>query len=410
MTHASVFSGIGGPEVAAAMLGWENLFHCEINPFGRAVLQYWFPKSKSYEDITTTDFSEWGARSTSSREDSLASHSVMPGSDEARMMTATSGRLCTDVLTKSDPIGSFVRTLLESSRWSSKATLLKWRLKKVYSMRLTHFTDTDSTRPLPLNASATTLKVTDIPSKRLLFQLAPLTRRTDETECSSSEVEFIPTFNGDQYEEAVRATQNMIAGGLLNAPVADGMKVRTTHHGQRRMNGAALETLANLLPTPVTQDFKKRGPNSNQQGIGDLVYGMEVLLPTPTAIEGVKWTNTYNPDSQMGQSLSAMAGSGLLPTPLTGEYRDAAITENNAMKGLQDNLSRVVSRIALGINKDGTPMDCVEPIIKLEKDGQNSRLSPLFTEEMMGFPFLWTTLPFLRQSGEPNRSKPTATQ
>ena len=62
ITHASVFSGIGGPEVAAVMLGWENLFHCEINPFGRAVLDYWFPNSKSYEDITTTDFSEWRGR------------------------------------------------------------------------------------------------------------------------------------------------------------------------------------------------------------------------------------------------------------------------------------------------------------------------------------------------------------
>ena len=62
ITHASVFSGIGGPEVAAVMLGWENLFHCEINPFGKAVLDYWFPNSKSYEDITTTDFSEWRGR------------------------------------------------------------------------------------------------------------------------------------------------------------------------------------------------------------------------------------------------------------------------------------------------------------------------------------------------------------
>ena len=62
ITHASVFSGIGGPEVAAVMLGWENLFHCEINPFGRTVLDYWFPNSKSYEDITTTDFSEWRGR------------------------------------------------------------------------------------------------------------------------------------------------------------------------------------------------------------------------------------------------------------------------------------------------------------------------------------------------------------
>ena len=62
MTHASVFSGIGGPEVAAAMLGWKNLFHCEINPFGKAVLDYWFPESKSYEDITKTDFTPWRGR------------------------------------------------------------------------------------------------------------------------------------------------------------------------------------------------------------------------------------------------------------------------------------------------------------------------------------------------------------
>ena len=59
MRHASLFSGIGGPEVAAAMLGWENVFHCEINEFGRKVLDYWFPESDSYEDITKTDFRKY---------------------------------------------------------------------------------------------------------------------------------------------------------------------------------------------------------------------------------------------------------------------------------------------------------------------------------------------------------------
>ena len=44
------------------MLGWENLFHCEINPFGRKVLDYWYPNAKSYEDITKTDFREWRGR------------------------------------------------------------------------------------------------------------------------------------------------------------------------------------------------------------------------------------------------------------------------------------------------------------------------------------------------------------
>lgn len=62
MTHASLFSGIGGAEIAASWMGWQNLFHCEINPFGRRVLEYWYPNSVSYEDITKTDFSEWRGR------------------------------------------------------------------------------------------------------------------------------------------------------------------------------------------------------------------------------------------------------------------------------------------------------------------------------------------------------------
>ena len=62
MTHASLFSGIGGAEIAATWMGWTNLFHCEINPFGRKVLEYWYPNSESYEDITKTDFSEWRGR------------------------------------------------------------------------------------------------------------------------------------------------------------------------------------------------------------------------------------------------------------------------------------------------------------------------------------------------------------
>ena len=62
MRHASLFSGIGGPEIAAAMMGWENVFHCEINPFGRAILDYWFPNSESYEDITKTDFTKYRGR------------------------------------------------------------------------------------------------------------------------------------------------------------------------------------------------------------------------------------------------------------------------------------------------------------------------------------------------------------
>ena len=56
MRHGSLFSGIGGFDLAAEWCGWENVFHCEWNPFGQKVLKHHFPKSISYNDITKTDF------------------------------------------------------------------------------------------------------------------------------------------------------------------------------------------------------------------------------------------------------------------------------------------------------------------------------------------------------------------
>ncbi|CAB4152783.1 Dcm Site-specific DNA methylase [uncultured Caudovirales phage] len=57
MRHGSLFSGIGGFDLAAEWCGWENVFHCEWNPFGQKVLKHHFTKSISYNDITKTDFS-----------------------------------------------------------------------------------------------------------------------------------------------------------------------------------------------------------------------------------------------------------------------------------------------------------------------------------------------------------------
>ena len=57
LNHASLFSGIGGFDLAAEWMGWQNIFHCEWNPFCRKVLKYYWPKVTSYEDITKTDFS-----------------------------------------------------------------------------------------------------------------------------------------------------------------------------------------------------------------------------------------------------------------------------------------------------------------------------------------------------------------
>lgn len=59
LRHGSLFAGIGGFDLAAAWMGWKNIFHCEINPFCQKVLKYHFPESICYEDIKSTDFSEY---------------------------------------------------------------------------------------------------------------------------------------------------------------------------------------------------------------------------------------------------------------------------------------------------------------------------------------------------------------
>ena len=62
MVHASLFSGIGGFDLAAEWAGWTNAFNCEIDPFCRRVLEYHFPDAEQYEDIRTTDFTVWRGR------------------------------------------------------------------------------------------------------------------------------------------------------------------------------------------------------------------------------------------------------------------------------------------------------------------------------------------------------------
>ncbi|WP_418817841.1 DNA cytosine methyltransferase [Paraprevotella clara] len=62
MNHASLFSGIGGFDLAARWMNWNNLFTCEINEFCTKILNYHFPDAEHYTDITRTYFSKWRGR------------------------------------------------------------------------------------------------------------------------------------------------------------------------------------------------------------------------------------------------------------------------------------------------------------------------------------------------------------
>lgn len=73
--------------------------------------------------------------------------------------------------------------------------------------------------------------------------------------------------------------------------------------------------------------------------------------------KATKFTKTFNPNSQMGKSLTALAISGMIPSPSS----------------------------------------------KKKTSGKTFQLNPLYVEEMMGFPLMWTALPFLSLNGEQNQ-------
>lgn len=62
MTHGSLFSGIGGFDLAAEWMGWENKFHCEWNTFGQKVLHHYWPQAEQFTDIKKSNFIKYANR------------------------------------------------------------------------------------------------------------------------------------------------------------------------------------------------------------------------------------------------------------------------------------------------------------------------------------------------------------
>ena len=56
MKLISLFSGIGGFELAAEWMGWTPVVSCEINPFGRKVLEHYWPQAYHHTDIKTLTY------------------------------------------------------------------------------------------------------------------------------------------------------------------------------------------------------------------------------------------------------------------------------------------------------------------------------------------------------------------
>lgn len=259
-------------------------------------------------------------KSMFSPEDSPASHSALQAKERERTITATSGLRCYERYGRYSQLGSLVKTLLESRQWWSPAKRLRWDAQTISSKRITY---TERKADSHSKKSARILKQQDIQSSRLIFQLAVSEHPTEEKE-----------------------------SGLLPTVQTQGIK-RCNPKGKTEFMPL------DLLPTPTALDKAggriNRSPSPGAAQRPTLALAARKgLLPTPCAKEATKYTKTFNPNSQMGKGLTALACSEMLPTPA----------------------------------------------VRKKTSGKTSQLNPLYVEEMMGFPLMWTTLPFLSPDGD----------
>ncbi len=294
-----------------------------------------------------------GAGSTSSPADFPASRSAAPDEERERLTTATSGRSLLALSRKSGPLGSLVKTLLESFRWFSPARRLTWQSRPIFSVR--RCVTSRACGGSSATPSATTSRNWDIPSSRSLYRLAPSERPTGATECS-----LLPT---------VTATDE--GTGRVNRGLSPGAVPRPT---------LAKAVRTGLLPTVQTQGLKYCGEDGSARP-----FPAE-LLPTPNASEADHYSATPNPRSQAGSGLHALAVNGLLCTPRSNDATSLNLDSPALAARHRGNLEEQLARAQQTAGRRNT-------------GGGSPRLNPLFVEEMMGFPLMWTALPFLTPDG-----------
>lgn len=211
--------------------------------------------------------------------DSPASRFPLPGSEEAKRMTVTSGLKCSELCKNSGPLGSLVKMLLGSSAWSHPARLFEWKAECLTASRtqiIMRRHGYDRRTCCSWNSSET-LKGWDTPSNRLLYRLVPSAPATGETESP-----WWPTPTvADTFTWGMKSNQQK-PGSMHSVNLSDAVQMwptpsasdcgRTAINPHLTANGtvrhigkngkqsyARLDAVAAMFPTPIATDWKNRG-------------------------------------------------------------------------------------------------------------------------------------------------------
>jgi len=263
MTHASLFSGIGGFDLAAQWMGWENLFHCEWNPFCQTVLKYHWPNATTYTDITKSDFTIWRGRVDILTGGFPCQPFSTAGQRKDTERTATSGRRCLERFEKLRQPTSWERMLtaflLGQTDWYSRPCALTWKMKVTKS-------------------------------QRIAFQLVARTHRTKGTGggllATPNTMDVLPPKTPKAVEREATVTRpgrtnfsnlrdQLYHGKLLPTPTVNGNHNRA---GLSEKSGDGRATRLAMLPTPRQRDWKgitQRGKHAPGDGISNTFAAME---------------------------------------------------------------------------------------------------------------------------------------
>ena len=208
--------------------------------------------------------------------------SPLPGSGEARMMTASSGRRCLGLLVKSSPLGSLAKMLLESSIWGSTMCLLTWKAKATKQGRLYFQLAVSVPRTGGTGSQlwATPNTKDHLPQRSPESTQAMLMRSRKKRVSNLRE----QVGTGDM---RLWPTPTVPNGGRSVASVTDWRSPQTAYKNGKKVQ-VDLNAAVKMWPTPRANDSKKAGNCANESRNG---LPAAVLYPTPRAnsATGASW-------------------------------------------------------------------------------------------------------------------------